>query len=390
MKDLKIYIIIASALLVVYLLAQYNKPKATDWTETYSNTDKIPFGTYIIYNQLKDIFPGSAVKTFREPVYNLINDDQVQKGTYIIICNDIDLNKYDYKKLEGYIKNGNDVFIAANSFGEELRKQLHITASFDFRPRSAIRVSFLSKDLRDRQYDVDKESSGGYFGGFDTSKAVVLGKNEFGHYNYLKFPMGKGNLYLNANPKMFTNYSILQDMGADYASLALSYLKTDKNLWWDEYYTQGREGSGSTMRVFLNNYQLRWAFYISFFSLLAFVLYEMKRRQRIIPIIPPLNNSTVEFAVVVGQVYYEQRDNGNIAQKKINYFLEHIRATYNIRTNVFDQEFILLLSQKSGADKVLITKLTDQITHIRNAKQVSDSQLIDLNQNIEQFYTKSS
>jgi len=390
MKDLKIYIIIASALLVVYLLAQYNKPKATDWTETYSNTDKIPFGTYIIYNQLKDIFPGSAVKTFREPVYNLINDDQVQKGTYIIICNDIDLNKYDYKKLEGYIKNGNDVFIAANSFGEELRKQLHITASFDFRPRSAIRVSFLSKDLRDRQYDVDKESSGGYFGGFDTSKAVVLGKNEFGHYNYLKFPMGKGNLYLNANPKMFTNYSILQDMGADYASLALSYLKTDKNLWWDEYYTQGREGSGSTMRVFLNNYQLRWAFYISFFSLLAFVLYEMKRRQRIIPIIPPLNNSTVEFAVVVGQVYYEQRDNGNIAQKKINYFLEHIRATYNIRTNVFDQEFILLLSQKSGADKVLIAKLTGQITHIRNAKQVSDSQLIDLNQNIEQFYTKSS
>ena len=390
MKDLKIYIIIASALLVVYLLAQYNKPKATDWTETYSNTDKIPFGTYIIYNQLKDIFPGSAVKTFREPVYNLINDDQVQKGTYIIICNDIDLNKYDYKKLEGYIKNGNDVFIAANSFGEELRKQLHITASFDFRPRSAIRVSFLSKDLRDRQYDVDKESSGGYFGGFDTSKAIALGKNEFGHYNYLKFPMGKGNLYLNANPKMFTNYSILQDMGADYASIALSYLKTDKNLWWDEYYTQGREGSGSTMRVFLNNYQLRWAFYISFFSLLAFVLYEMKRRQRIIPIIPPLNNSTVEFAVVVGQVYYEQRDNGNIAQKKINYFLEHIRATYNIRTNVFDQEFILLLSQKSGADKVLIAKLTGQITHIRNAKQVSDSQLIDLNQNIEQFYTKSS
>jgi len=390
MKDLKIYIIIASALLVVYLLAQYNKPKATDWTETYSNTDKIPFGTYIIYNQLKDIFPGSAVKTFREPVYNVINDDQVKNGTYIIICDGIDLNKYDYQKLESYIKNGNDVFIAANSFGEELRKQLHITASFDFRPRSAIRVSFLSKDLRDRQYDVDKESSGGYFGGFDTSKAIALGKNEFGHYNYLKFPMGKGNLYLNANPKMFTNYSILQDMGADYASIALSYLKTDKNLWWDEYYTQGREGSGSTMRVFLNNYQLRWAFYISFFSLLAFVLYEMKRRQRIIPIIPPLNNSTVEFAVVVGQVYYEQRDNGNIAQKKINYFLEHIRATYNIRTNVFDQEFILLLSQKSGADKVLITKLTDQITHIRNAKQVSDSQLIDLNQNIEQFYTKSS
>ena len=159
---------------------------------------------------------------------------------------------------------------------------------------------------------------------------------------------------------------------------------------WDEYYTQGRVGSESNMRVFLNNDKLRWAFYIAFFALVAFVLYEMKRRQRIIPVIEPLKNTSVEFAGIVGQVYYEQRNNGNIAQKKAEYFLEHIRSEYNLRTNVLDEEFINMLSQKSGAEPELIKNLVDQVINIRFNSQISDADLINLNRNIEQFYIQAS
>jgi hypothetical protein len=391
MKDLKIYIFIASALLVVYIVAQYNRPKDTDWSNTLSNTDKIPFGTYILYNQLHDIFPNAAVKTFGEPVYNVISDERVKDGAYIIICNNVQLNKYDYKQLVGYIKQGNDVFIAANEFGEEFRKKLGVnTSTENNRGVSATRIGFLNPAIRDNKYDVDKNNSDGYFDDFDASKAIALGNNQFDHYTYLKFPMGKGNLFLNANPGMFTNYSLLQDMGLKYASIALSYIHNNKNIWWDTYYTKGRSGSDSNMRVFINHPQLRWAFYISFFSLLAFVLYEMKRRQRIIPVIAPLSNTTVDFTTVVGQVYYEQRNNGNIAQKKASYFLEHIRSQYNIRTNVFDEDFIVLLSQKSGAEKELIRQLTQQIIHINVSSKIGDNELINLNRNIEQFYLQSS
>jgi hypothetical protein len=178
-------------------------------------------------------------------------------------------------------------------------------------------------------------------------------------------------------------------MGEKYSAIALSYLKNNKNLYWDTYYTQGSEGSESPMRVFLDNPNLRWAFYIAAFSLLIFVLYEMKRRQRIIPVIPPLNNTSVEFAGIVGQVYYEQRNNGNIAQKKAAYFLEHIRAGYHLRTQVFDEEFITALSQKSGSKTELIKTLTQQIIFINTNSQISDNELIDFNHNIEQFYTQS-
>jgi hypothetical protein len=390
MKDLKLYIFLASILLVFYLVAQYNKPKPTDWSTTLVNTDKIPFGTYVLFNRIDDIFPGAKIKTYREPIYNVLNDEGVKNSTYIIIADGIELNKYDYAKLVDYAKKGNEIFIAANSFGGELTKQLGLATSNEYQDTSATRIGFVNKKVSEYLYDVNKGSSNGYFAQFDSGKAIVIGNNGHQHCNYLKFPMGKGALYLNANPMMFSNYSLLQSMGASYASIALSYLKNQKSIVWDQYYTQDREGAESPMRVFLNNNQLRWAFYIAFFTMVVFVLYEMKRRQRIIPVIEPLANTTVEFASVVGQVYYEQRNNSNIAEKKVAYFLEHIRATYNLRTNVFDDEFVKSLSQKSGADLGLVENLIQQVIYVRVPSPISDSDLISLNHNIEQFYTQSS
>jgi len=390
MKDLKLYIFLASALLIFYIEAQYNKPKPTDWTTTLINTDKIPFGTYVLYNRIDDIFPGAKINTFREPVYNVLNDENVKNSTYIIIANEVDLDKEDYTKLVDYIKKGNEVFIAADGFGGELSKQLGVATSDEYQDTSATRIGFVNKKVSAYLYDINKGCSSGYFAQFNLGKAIVIGNNGHQHCNYLKFPMGKGALYLNANPLMFSNYSLLQSMGASYAGIAFSYLKNEHSVIWDQYYTQMREGGESPMRVFLNNTRLRWAFYIAFFTMVFFVLYEMKRRQRIIPVIEPLANTTVEFAKVVGQVYYEQRNNSNIAQKKAAYFLEHIRATYNLRTNVFDDEFITILSQKSGADHDLVKKLVQQVIHVRVPSPISDNDLINLNHNIEQFYTQSS
>jgi hypothetical protein len=120
-----------------------------------------------------------------------------------------------------------------------------------------------------------------------------------------------------------------------------------------------------------------------------FIFYEKKRRQRIIPIIEPLKNATVGFVNVVGQVYYEQRDNKNMAQKKILYFLEHLRTKYYLRTNVLDAEFIERLSQKAGIEISFAREIVNQINYIEVQVQVTDHELILLNQLIEQFYIKS-
>jgi hypothetical protein len=391
MRSLRIYIISLAVLIIIYLVAQYNRPKAVNWSETFSSNDKIPFGTYIIYNRLNDIFPGAKVQTLREPIYNVINDRQITHATYLIISNAINLNEYDYKKLIQFVRNGNDVFIAASYFGDELKKELKIEINVEFKdidPPGGLK--FINKQLdTNKIYHSNKGMGDIYFSQLDTAAIVALGSNTNGHINFLRYSTGKGNLFLNANPRMFTNYSLFNTQGSDYASTALSFVKNDKVLIWDQYYALGREDEGSSMRVFLRNSTLRWAFYIAFFSLIVFVLYEMKRRQRIIPVIEPLENSTLNFVNVVGQVYYDQHDNRNISNKKILYFLEHLRTQYNLKTNPPDQVFIDNFSNKTGVEHEFAVELINYINYLGTAQQITNAELIKLNQLIEQFYNQS-
>jgi hypothetical protein len=390
MKSLKLYLFLASALLLLYVVAEYNRPKATDWTETYNNADKIPFGTYILYNRLHDIFPGSAIQSYREPVYNVIAEDSIKNSNYIIICKELKLTEYDYTKLTQYISKGNDVFIAAAEFGDLLEKKLKIETNSELHKNGQSYINFTSSSLKDSTYLVDHNSTNNYFYKLDTLKTVVLGKNGYNHASFIRINMGKGALYLNANPKIFTNYSLLQSPGASYSAKALSYLKTGKGVVWDEYYSKGIQAEESSMRVFLGHPPLRRAFYIVIAGLLVYVFYQMKRRQRIIPIIEPVTNTTVDFVTVVGQVYYEQHDNRNIAQKKVAYFLEHIRTKYHLKNNIHDAGFLQTLAKKSGAQISLVQALFYQVALIQNGQKVDNSDLITLNQNIEQFYFQSS
>lgn len=397
MKDLKIYLIIAFSLLIVYCVIQYNRPKPIDWNPTYLNTAKIPYGTYVAYHQLQDIFPGATICSSRQPVYNTLADtlleNKYQPGSYIIIAPKVDLDEYDYKLMLNYIQKGNAVFIAAFYVNQFLKDKLklNINSEKSFSINKKTKLNFTNPALNPEQtYAFDRQIGAQYFSKFDTSKAVVLGKNEYKHSNFIRYQFGKGYLYLMPSPDYFTNYNLLKPAGNDYAAKALSYLPAKGEIIWDEYSASGPEGDGdSPMRVFLSHPELKWAYFIALFTLLFFVLYEIKRRQRIIPIADPLQNSTVDFVKVVGQVYYQQRNNLNIASKKVVFFLEYIRTRYQLKTNVIDQELIQNLINKSGTNTDLVTGIFKHIDDVQNGKQMNDKELINVNYLTEQFYQQA-
>jgi hypothetical protein len=116
------------------------------------------------------------------------------------------------------------------------------------------------------------------------------------------------------------------------------------------------------------------------------VLYDIKRRQRIIPIADPLTNSSLAFVNVVGSVYYHERNNLDIALKKINYFMEYLRARYYLKTNDIDSKFAQVLMEKTGINEALAKTLTKHFMQTPTMGDLSDTQLINLNESIEQFY----
>jgi hypothetical protein len=389
MKDFKIYISVGTALLLIYLIAQFNRPNPVNWSTTLSYTDKIPYGTYVFYNRLKDIFPGGGVRKISKSPYDVFANGIFPGGNYIIVAQNATFSKIDFKQMVKYISAGNSVFISAFSFDGYISDSLKLETGIEYDKKNPT-LNFLNPQLKKPEdYKFDNNISSQYFNKFDTVRATSISQNQYGKSNYLRFKFGKGNLFLFANPQILTNYNLLKPGGGEYPAKVLSYLPASPNIYWDLYQNRDVFTDQSPMRVFFSNPGLQWAYYLSLASLLLFVVYEIKRRQRIIPVIEPLKNSTVEFVSVVGKVYYEQRDNSNIAAKKIVYFGEHLRNVFGLKTGNYNNDFLISFTNKTGIDESLAKDLVSHINYMSHQSHVSDHELIVLNQLIEKFYIQS-
>ncbi|GAB2974779.1 hypothetical protein GCM10027049_06400 [Mucilaginibacter puniceus] len=388
MKDFKYYIIGACLLLTVYVVIEYNKPVPFNWETSLRYNDKIPFGTYIFYHQLNDIFPETNITRTNKSIYSLFKQG-IEPGNYIIIANEVKLSKVDFNELIKYIKDGNNVFISAFGWDGYFSTELHLDAETEIKEKNTL-VNFTNPSLKvPGYYRFDKEISERYFSKFDTAKATILGMNSGGHSNYLSFQYGKGKLFVCANPQLFSNYSLLSAQGKNYAEKAISYLPVKQNIYWDQHQNNDIPVDSSPMRVIFEHTNLKYAYYLALITLMIFLLFEVKRRQRVIPVIEPLKNSTLDFVKVVGKVYYDKRDNANIAVKKIIYLQSYLRERYQLKTGKMDHEFADTMANKTGVHQSLTRELVDHINYIYHQQNITDHELIILNQLIEKFYAQA-
>ena len=391
MRDLKIYIAIALLALGAFLYIQYQQPAPVVWTPTYARPDKIPYGTYILHQELPTLFDGVTVRPYRKRMYNTLEELGTEADTYLAIAADLDIDETDYRKLLTYVNNGNDLFLAAHHFGAVLADSLQLDSRGYFPWGDSVKtVNFTNPALHaETGYQFDERTLPGYFTEFDTLRATVLATTHTGEAIFLRYPMGRGNLYLLSSPDFFTNYALLSPTGAAFASKALSYLHPERQLIWDDFQAMGNRVQGSPMRVFLSDEHLRPAYFIALFSLLAFVLYGIKRRQRAIPVVEPLKNTSIEFAQVVSSVYYQRRDNRDLLNKQHRHFLEYVRHTYRVNTNEVDASFMHYLSQRSGVDASILLNILQGIDDIRHGRAVNDRALAAHHRNLELFYQQT-
>ncbi len=383
------YLVILCLLFVAVILFEIYRPKPIDWSPTLSNKDKIPYGTYVLYSVMDELFPEQEIIETREPVYNFLENDTSLLAHYIFIASQLNFDSNDINRLLDFVSTGNSVFISAQYMYslwpllDSLHVQVRDTMTWTTHDSTMI---FTNPRLNTQPYCFRKLPGGGFFEADSLANVTVLGKNGLGGANFIKASHGEGVFYLHTVPLAFSNYYVLNDSTSDYAFKALSYLPPDRPVVWDEYANQGRKDEKSMMRVIMAQPAMRWAYYIIIFGMLLFVIFEGKRRQRVIPVIRPLRNTTLDFLNVVSRLYFQKQDHKGIAHKKIIFFLEQVRSQYHLPTNRLDDEFVETLSQKSGypldKTKYLIWKISQ--TEKQNSLVVDD--LMKLNDEIENFY----
>ena len=71
----QLYLVGIALLFAGYVVLEYNRPKPLDWSATYINKDKVPYGTYVLFDQLPRLLGTDDVTAVRQPIYGQLTGD---------------------------------------------------------------------------------------------------------------------------------------------------------------------------------------------------------------------------------------------------------------------------------------------------------------------------
>jgi hypothetical protein len=379
---------------------------------TFWRNDKIPYGTWYAYQEISHIFPDATVtinkkspdkykalllKEVNKSVEEELNYDN-NKTAYIIISSQVVPDDNEVAALLSQVAQGQNVFISSLRFGETLLDSLRLKTAFYtsiYNVKDSLTVSVNNPVTEDSMsYSYPGFALDNYITEMDSSITTILGKDQFGHANFVRFSYdGGGSLYIHLAPTALTNFFLLHKQNKAYYDHVLSYLpKNIEVVRWDDYFRyheRGAENPGSNFSALgwiMKQPSLAAAFWLLLLLLLLIYLFESKRKQRIIPEIAPLKNASLDFVKTIGRLYFQRRDNQNLAQKMTAHFMDHVRSRYSIRASLSDPEFENRLSWKTGYDMNALKDLLYHIKMVQDEPSVSDERLLELNRKLEHFY----
>ena len=389
MKKLLTYQWLLLALLSVVLIVSCGpdkKKKVLDKRVTLLRTDKIPYGTWYAYENLQHVFPDATVEVDKGNVVQ-----QVNKNTaYIIVFRHVLPTEDESATLGGFISEGGHLFLSAWRFNEHILDSLHLEMSSDFfSQQRAVTIDDPVTGKTDT-FSYPGLPFEAYFSKFDSSITTVLGHNADGKPNFLKFTYNNGGvLYLHCAPQALSNFFLLHKDNKRYYDAVMSQLPQNiTDIYWNEYFRTHRKNNDekfSALGWLRDQPSLAAAMWLLLLLALLVYLFESKRKQRVVPVRPPLKNATVEFARTVGRLYLQRKDNNNLAYKMAAIFMDHVRRKFNVRTTM-DDEFVEKLSHKSGYDKEALANLLYQLKYAQAHEGVSDMELLELQQKLDHFY----
>lgn len=402
MNKSKQLLFIAVIVILMFAIVEWNRPAQIDWRKSFSSERKSPYGSFLLFEMLPDLFPDEQIERIEDSfVVWAAAENRQLPANFIYICSEFSIDSLETRKMLDAVVAGNHIFIVAESFSEIFQKMTGADSpknifekdffQDEFTISDSARINFSNPRLIDStKFNFEYWSVNPAFEEFDVDKFTVLGTNHFtGAANFLRCRLGSGALYLHASPLVFTNFYMMKTNTRRYISSALSYLPR-QTTFWDEYYKPGRVAADNkTLSFVLSEAPLRWAYYLLLAVVLAYVLFEGKRRQRIVPVVEPPQNTSLEFIDTISNLHLHEADYRQIAMKKIHFFMDFLRRRMHVNIDDFSGDLYKQLAGQTGIDIKDIQNLFNKIIAIRKSAFFSEEDLIKLNRQIDEFYRKA-
>lgn len=397
LKGNRKYYAVLAVVFIAIVAIQYLQPKRVNWSRTYLRKDKIPFGCYAIFELLEKTYaPEVAVN--RQSLYGF-NAEEAGDQALLLVNDEIKLSKLDTKSLFDFLEKGNKVLLCANQFGDRLADTLKLNTTYNWSSLFIKPDSLLKKPSFGIRFVQPKNNHGGtytyseaavesYFTSFDTTLFRVMAVDKKEAPVLISAHIGKGQLFISTTPDAFANVFVTNHANRHYAYGLLSLIKS-RRLIWDEYYKTYNVQTGSPFKFIFENDALYMAYCILVLSIIIFMVFELKRRQRAIPVVKPLENSTLQFVDVISNVYYNSNNHLHIAREQIAYFYFEIRQKFQVNTNLPDDELFEKVSRLSGVDVAAVRTLFVYCERLKTSPSLSEYDLLELNDRINNFKQKS-
>ena len=400
------------ALLFLLFAGKNSREKGLDERLSFRKRDKIPYGAFAAYESMKSMFPDAHVTSEREEPGQWDSISLFGKNqALVIICPDFNADRYEMINLVDFIKHGNDVFISAISISDEATRVINCDIN-SIEPlisyfSNSVEADTLTVSLRipfnkpKQTWSYPGKQLDGYFSRVDTNISTIIGMDNKGRPDFIHLKAGRGNLFVHLAPMAFTNYFLLHKQNFDYFEKIFSLISpATTTVLWDEYYLYKKNNKrrdsnkknwlSTLLNVENDNGQKPFAaaFWLLLLLLLIYVLMEMRRKQRYIPVIKKLRNESMDFVKTIGRLYHDKGDHRNLCRKMAAYFLEHVRNRYKIPTNELNEDFVKNLQIKTGVPEEEIRPIIGFIRYLEEPVAISDADLFVFHKQLESFYKK--
>lgn len=370
-KEKTLYIILA-VLFVTYVIVEFYSPKPIDWTVTYSDRDKNPYGSFILYEQLDDFFSDKSVS------FQTLYESKDSNEHQIILATHFDPSAADIESIYSILDQGSSILIAAENFSEEFLEAHQI--SMEYHPLQTISEDSTEVKMAGQTIYVPSAFIGTSFEIDSSTLWKIHAKAQGPVLIEKKYPSAK--LILSSIPHLFTNYGLLNDENYRYAEAALRLIPQER-ITYNRFYLAGKQEPATPLRYVLSQAPLRWAVYLTLVVLMLYLIVGSRRIQRVIPVIKPLQNTTINYIKTIGGLYHREGDHKNVALKMIHHFTKMMGLKYYI--HILDESSYKNLAAKSGVTLEDVIKTFELIQVVKQSRKISEATLKQLYEKMNLF-----
>lgn len=406
MKASRWFIVFIVAFLLIMFAIEYNLPKKFVWTPTFSHYDEQPLGCALFDSLLSSSLP-HGYSLSKETFYQM-EEDTVDKMGILVIASSLSMVKADVNALLKMAERGNKIMLVSNNYPKLLEDTLGFYCTYSHFNAAAFRkyassifrkdsIYWVADSVYSRQlYRCYPQFCNSSFRRYDSQVVRKLAEKDmtdaigdtlddpdsvkvYSNYHPLLAmarPWGEGEFILVSTPLLFTNYGVLDENNVNYIFRLLSQMGELPIVRSEGYMKATAQVQQSPFRYLLAHQPLRWALYLTMITILLFMIFTAKRKQRAIPVVREPANKSLEFTELIGTLYFQKKDHVDLIRKKFAYLTEELRREIqvDIEEVADDKRSFERIARKTGMDAEEIAKFIHEVRPVLYGGRAIDSE----------------